>query len=168
MIVMFAALLLGPLPSAMAAPDSAVDQYTEGQPDATGERPSTGGGSGGGSSGPLDADTVEQFEERSEDAAAAAALAQATAPKSHNLRKAAQAQRAKRDKRPGGGKEPAKATVPATLESETVEAGLSRSVGRDGLDLGLPLLLGVSLLGAIGYALARRRYGGLTPPRSSH
>jgi hypothetical protein len=166
MIVMFAALLLGPLPSAMAAPDSAVDQYTEGQPDATGEQPSTGGGSGG-SNGPLDTGTVEEFEEQSEDASAAAALAQATAPESRSLRKAGRAARATQDKPGGRAEEPTEPAVPATLESETAEAGLSRSAGPGGMDLGLPLLLGLTLLGAIGYVLARRRYGNLTRPPSS-
>lgn len=165
MIVVSATLALC-APAAALAAGSAVDQYTEQAPTATGGPGTSGGGdasSGGGSSsagsagsgsaaGPLNQSTVDRFEKRSPDAKAAAALAQATAPNSRALRKAAR--RAQRGQT---------ANTEPGLDEVSIGDAQRLSDGSQGMELALPLLLGTSLLGMILLGVGRSRYGDPTP-----
>lgn len=154
--VAIAAMVLAPAALAQKPPDNgAVDEYTEGVPGSGGETPSgsssgSGGASGSDSSGSaVSPSNIEALESHGEDGAAAATLAQATAPDGAG-------------KSPEGQKAGSDATSPAVGAAEP--GGLSAAVetvtgdGSSGMGILLPILLGAIAVGVM--ALALRRRGG--------
>ena len=163
MIALAVALLI---PGAAFAQGGAVDNYKEQPPSAGGNNdPSSSGdggggdGNGGGSDGsagggPLASDTVRSFESQSSDGVRAAETAQATAPDSKALQKAAKS--AQSDSSSGGSDE-TDTDGTADISDSPAFAALdpTGSSDGDGIGLGLPLLLGAALVAAIAFAATR-------------
>jgi hypothetical protein len=145
-LVATAALLaFAAVPGLAAAQDnSAIDEYTENVPGAGGDRPSRGvdGGSGGESGSTLPPASSGALASEGADGAAAAALAQATAPAREPGGSTA------RDREGAGGGLPSVGDIVAWV------GGGSDS---DGLGIVLPIILGSVLVAAVLFLLARRR-----------
>lgn len=157
--------------TAFAQDNSAIDEYTENVPNAGGDERNeqAGGGSGGGGDGeegsnPLPQGTSEELQRKGSDGGAAAALAEATAPKGSAGGERSDPGAAGGD-RNGSSTEPARSGgddgVPSVSD---VVVGLAGS-DSDGMGIWLPILLGAALLAALGF-LAVRRFRG--PGSATH
>jgi hypothetical protein len=155
-VVATAALLaFAAVPGLAAAQDnSAIDEYTENVPGAGGDRPTrdVDGGSGEGSGSTLPPASSGALATEGADGAAAADLAQATAPA----------------REPGGSdgagdgsttrdRAGADGGLPSVGD---VVAGVGGGSDSDGLGIVLPIILGSVLVGALLFLLARRRRQG--------
>ena len=125
--------------------NSGVDEYLETVPTPEGNRPSRGddGDGGGTARGPaLSREARRRLEDSGPDGKRAAALAEATAPRPARSGRSAELEKA------GEGK-------------GAVGAVVDRVVGADddGMGAWLPILLGVTLAGAVAIAVIRRRRG---------
>jgi hypothetical protein len=153
-LVATAALLaLAAVPGpALAQDNSAIDEYTENVPGAGGDRPSrdVDGGTGGGSGSTLPPSSSEALASQGAAGAAAADLAQATAPAREAGGSGGGADGSTARERSGGG-------VPSVGD---VLAEVGRGSDSDGLGIVLPIILGSVLVGALLFLLARRRRQG--------
>jgi hypothetical protein len=145
--------------TASAQGNAAQDEYTENVPGAGGDRPSNEPGSGSPGGGSLPPGTTEQLQALGADGAAAAALAESTGSDRRG------------DGRDGPGSGPGSGAAAAADGSsggggvgEVVEDFVTGSEDDDGIGITLPLILGASLLAAIGFLLARRRGGTTAGP----
>jgi hypothetical protein len=168
--VIVAAALAAPAAAQLPPDNSAVDEYTENVPGAGGDKPSqdVGGGSGGGaaggggssdggsggsdSGGALPADTSSELEQAGAQGAAAADLAQATAPNDKQPRDAGKA---------GGSSGKDDAAVGSTAGdrgSQGITPAASSSGDDDGgIGIGLPIaLVAIAAAGAAVLVLRRR------------
>ena len=157
--------------TALAQDNSAIDEYTENVPSGGGDKPSdeVGSGSDGNGSGSdgngggnaLPGSSSEALESQGGDGAAAAALAQATAPESSG---AGTEQGSSGD---GAGAEQGSSGDGASESGSSGDSdGVLASVGDivggsddDGLGIALPIALIATLIAAIAFVVARRRRG---------
>ena len=160
LLVIAAALPVG----ASAQDNSAIDEYIEGVPEGGGEQPSDeqGGGTPGsadgtpgsadGESTPLAPGTSQDLGSKGADGAAAAELAEATAPSHARERGGFPRER-------GGSPRNSSTDPEGGLPSVgDVVGGISGS-GSGGLGAALPIILGVALLVALALVAARRFRG---------
>lgn len=153
-VVALCALLA--LPAAgYAQSDSGNDEYTENVPGGGGDKPSSDVNRDGGG---LPPGSAQAFQALGADGQAAAALAQATAP-----RRAARGRNGDTGSAGGGAEsEPAAGNdAGGGGIGDVVRDIAGGSDDGDGMGVALPLILGASLLGAVAFLLARRR--GSTP-----
>lgn len=129
--------------------NAGVDEYTETVPAGGGSNPSSdpgGGGSGGSGEDALTPAQVAALEEQGPDGAAAAQLAQSTGPDRAS------------DQRSGdnsGGV----STQPSGESGIVGALGDAADGSESGMGVALPIILGVALLGALGFLVARRSGG---------
>lgn len=178
-ISVFAIFFAGVAPAAFAQGNSAVDQYQENIPDASGNvdsgngsSGSGSGGSGSGSSGsssastPVPESTVDELEQSGDDGAAAAALAQETAPESGGT----DGDKSNGDKSNGDRKsssDDSQDETSAVAGSDKPPPSQGESAGASdsgGIGLALPIIFGVALIVALLIFLARRRLSGEPGP----
>lgn len=134
--------------AASAQGNAAQDEYTENVPGGAGDRPSNDAGSGAPGNGLLPPAAAEQLQALGADGEAAAALPQATGPDRRNERGEGSGAGLETSGDSGGGG-----------VGELVDDFVIGSEDDGGIGIMLPLILGASLLAAIGFALARRRGG---------
>lgn len=140
-------------PGTALAQGGAGDQYTEQPPSAGGGGGSgqTGGSDGadgaGGDTGATGSATTSASDPPSSDRERAAELARQTAPDSDPLRRAKAASK--------DGSSFAPDDIVDRIDPETL--GASGSTASEGAGVALPIVLGATLLAAIGFALWRRR-----------
>lgn len=169
-----AALLLVLVPAANAAcsddtvpgGNSEADQYVETVPGSCGDRDPGGGGSdgagdessgGGRGSGALPERVAEELEGFGPDGAAAASVARETAPSAGDSGREPENGAAREQTAAGP---PSSASGgPSVPEGSAVEglAGVAEGEAEGGLGVGLPIVLAVLLLGALGFAAFKRR-----------
>lgn len=170
--VLAAALFALAVPAfAQAQGNSGIDQYTEQPPSAGGNGNGGNGGGGSGGSGgggsssnaggsgagsALPASSQQDLEQLGADGAAAAGLANETAPDG--------AKSSKSNENGGDGENSSGGANGVALEADTESepAALAGAIGgedSDGLGIVLPIVLGISLLAAIAVMLIRRRTG---------
>lgn len=166
LIALAVASWLAVLPTAIAnaqtslPPDnSGVDQYTENVPGAGGDEPSSqigsgggagsnGGGGGGGSR--LPPRVAHEFGHAGSDGAAAASLAEATAPDGADAAGVDSARGGNRSRASSGGG-----------VGGIVGTGVgAASTGSYGMGIALPIILAATLVAALGFLLSRRRHPG--------
>ena len=144
------------LPMVASAQDnSAIDEYIEGVPEGGGEQPSDeqgggGGGapgSGGGEATPLPPGTSQDLESEGASGAAAAALAEATAPSGPRERGAAEGNFSRDD-------EDGPPSVGDVVGG--IAGGSAGGSDSGGLGTALPIILGAALLAALAVLVARR------------
>jgi hypothetical protein len=169
-LALLATLLLPAVAGAQG--NAGIDQYTETPPTADGESDGAafgasgnGGGSGSGAEGeggggePLPADTRDALESLGSDGAAAADIAEATAPSSGSgadggERGGFEASRPTGEGSGGGSGDGIGGVVDALAGSDS-----------EGLGVTLPLILLLSLLGVLGLVVSRSRTGDPRTPR---
>jgi hypothetical protein len=124
--------------------NSGADQYTENIPTAGGSQTTGGGGGAGGGGGgsAVSPGTVRELQGQGSAGKGAAAFAQATAPRGAHRGEAASE---------GGGGTPIGDVLKQVTGADSDSGG--------GMGLVLPIVLGASLLAAVGLLLARRRGG---------